>query len=102
MNAARVLRRARRAAGLSQRGLAARSGIAQPAIARIESGAAKPRVDTLDRLLAACGVDLELARRLGAGVDRSQIRALLRLDPAERLRLATQEARNLDLLLGSP
>lgn len=34
----------------------------------------------------------------GTGVDRSQIRAMLSVTPAERLKMLVQEARNLDAL----
>jgi hypothetical protein len=61
--------------------------VAQPTIAKIEVGAADPRADTLRRLLEACGYDLSVERRGGAGVDRTQIRELLRVTPLERLRL---------------
>ena len=57
-----------------------------------------PRVDTLDRLLAGCGEQLGTERRPGFGVDRTSIRALLRLTPAQRIRVATREGRNLELL----
>lgn len=93
MKAARLLRTARRRAGLSQRELADAAGVAQPAIARIESGRVQPRVDTLDRLLEACGWDLEVAPRLGIGIDRTVMRRLLRLSEPERFRLAVDEAR---------
>ena len=96
MDTALTLRQARRAAGLTQRDLANRAGVAQPAIARIESGGVVPRVDTLDHLLRACGHNLQVATRAGTGVDRSVIRQLLRLTPRERLDLAVTEARNLD------
>lgn len=99
MNTATTLRNARRAAGLSQRELARRARVAQPAIARIESGGVVPRVDTLEGLLRACGHNLEVTRRAGAGVDRSVIRELLRLTPRQRLDLAVTEANNLDRLL---
>jgi transcriptional regulator with XRE-family HTH domain len=98
MEAATTLRDARRRAGLTQRALASRSGIPQPAIARIERGTVVPRVDTLDRLLAGCGEQLGTERRPGLGIDRTAIRALLRLTPAQRLRLATREGRNLERL----
>ena len=98
MEATRALRDARARAGLSQRELAAIIGVPQPAIARIESGSVVPRVDTLDRLLAGCGLTLELAPRPGAGLDRTAIRRLLDLTPLQRIRLATREARNLDRL----
>ena len=99
MDAAETLRDARRRAGLSQRGLARRAHTPQPTIARIESHAVVPRVDTLDRLLAACGVALATVPRTGAGIDRTQIRDLRALSPGERLRLAAREGRNLDRLL---
>ena len=99
MNAATTLRDARRVAGLSQRELARRARVAQPAIARIESGGVVPGVDTLEHLLRACGHTLEVRRRAGAGIDRSVIRGLLRLTPRQRLDLAVAEARNLESLL---
>jgi transcriptional regulator with XRE-family HTH domain len=101
MNPASVIARARRRAGYTQRELAARAGLAQPALARLEAGRVIPRVDTLERILRACGRELETARRPGIGVDRSAIRAMLRLSPEERLELAVREARNLDRLLRS-
>ena len=92
----RLIRYARRSAGLSQRELALRSGVPQPAIARIESGRSRPRLDTFERLLRACGVRLDLSPVAGEGVDRTAIRRLLSLSPAERARLAVKEARNLE------
>ena len=75
---------ARRSAGLTQRELSARSGVPQPTIARIESGKQMPRADTLDRLLKACGWELDMALRRGEGEDRSLIRHWLSLTPIER------------------
>ena len=66
----------------------------QPTIARIERGRISPRVDTLERLLHTCGLELDVQPRAGAGVDRTAIRALLKLTPAERAQLAVDEARN--------
>jgi len=86
--AGRMVRDARRRAGLTQRQLAAKAGIPQETIARIERGRVDPRVMTLDRLLEACGLGLESIPRLGIGIDRTQIRALLRLSPSERLAVA--------------
>lgn len=96
MNAARTLRHARRRAGLSQRELATRVGVPQPAVARIESGRVRPRVDTLDQLLRACGESLASVDLIGSGVDRTVMRELLKLSPAERARLAVEEARLLE------
>ena len=91
---------ARRKAGLSQRALAERAGITQATIARIEKGEIDPRSDTVVRLLRACGFELEVMPLSGVGVDRTAIRELLKLSPAQRVRLATQEARNLERSLG--
>lgn len=95
MNSAEVLKIARRQAGITQRQLSVMAGVKQPAIARIERGKVVPRVDTLERLLAACGQALAATRRLGAGVDRTVMRELLTLTPGQRARLAVEESRNL-------
>ena len=95
MDAASLLRYARRRAGLSQRELGRRAGVAQPAIARIERGDISPRIATLDRLLAATGYSIELTPRIGEGVDRSLIRAALERTPEERVRAAGRDGRNL-------
>lgn len=56
--AARLVRQARAAAGLTQAQLARRAGTSQPAVAAYESGAKTPTVATLDRLLGAAGQSL--------------------------------------------
>ncbi len=84
MDAARILRYARHKAGLSQRELATRAGVPQPTVARIESGSVVPRVDTLDRLLFACGMSLEVMPRIGEGVDETLPAGALELSPAQR------------------
>jgi predicted transcriptional regulator len=99
MEASAALRRARSDAGLSQRALARRADVPQPAIARIEQGRVTPRVDTLTHLLAACGRELTLTSRPGQGIDRTVIRRLLKLTPLQRLELAVTEATNMDELL---
>jgi hypothetical protein len=86
--AARMLRHARRRAGLTQRQLAAKTGFPQETIARIESGRVDPRVTTLDRLLEGCGFGLEHLPRLGIGIDRTQIRERLSVSMDERLAVA--------------
>jgi transcriptional regulator with XRE-family HTH domain len=91
MNAGTILREARRGAGLSQRELAHRAGVPQPAVSRIERDHGSPRLDTLDRLLRPCGKILQLAERPGLGVDRTLIRERLRLSPGERARLTVRE-----------
>ncbi|HSL26450.1 MAG TPA: helix-turn-helix transcriptional regulator, partial [Acidimicrobiia bacterium] len=77
MDFGRTIRYCRRRAGLTQRQLAARAGLVQPAIARIESGRVIPRADTLFGLLAACDFGLEL--RAATGLDRCSIKELLKL-----------------------
>jgi transcriptional regulator with XRE-family HTH domain len=94
-----LLRLARKRADLTQRELAERSGIAQPAIARIESGGASPRAATVEKLLAACGFRLKIEPRRGEGVDRTAIRELLELTPDARARLAAEEANRLSAAL---
>lgn len=95
------LMRARAAAGLSQRELARRAGVPQSTVARIETDAMVPRVDTLQRLLRECGVELQLRPRPGAGVDRTQLRERLRLSPLERIEQAAAAARAIAPLRGA-
>ena len=95
MTAKRLLRTARRRAGLSQRALGEAAGIPQSTVARIELGTLSPRIDTLERLLNAAGQALTTERRIGVGIDRTQIHALLRLTPTERARLATANVANM-------
>jgi len=99
--AAALVRRARHSAGLTQRALARRSSIPQPTIAAIETGHQDPRFETFRALVESCGRDVTALVRPGQGVDRTQIRELLRLTPGQRLRLAAQDARGLERLLRS-
>ena len=98
-SAARLLRHARKRAGLTQRQLAQAAGVPQPAVARIEAGSVSPRTDTLERLLIAAGSSLEGTPRLGIGVDRSLIRETLASTPEQRLISAGAAGRNLAALL---
>ncbi len=86
--AGRMVLEARRRAGFSQRQLAARAGIPQETIARIERGRADPRLTTLDRLLGACEFGLEVMPRLGIGIDRTQITERLSVPMERRLAVA--------------
>jgi transcriptional regulator with XRE-family HTH domain len=89
MDAARILNMARRRATLSQRELARRTGIPQSSISRIERGAVSPTVDTLERLLRGCGMELEpVDRPREDDVDRTLIWEQLKLSEAERARWA--------------
>jgi transcriptional regulator with XRE-family HTH domain len=60
MDAAALLRTARRRRGLTQAQLAARVGITQPVVSAYEHGARDPSTGTLRRLLAGTGERLEL------------------------------------------
>jgi transcriptional regulator with XRE-family HTH domain len=93
VSSAADLRYCRLRAGLTQRELGSRVGVPQPAIARIESGRVIPRVDTLRKLLTACGFGFELQPL--PDVDRTAIRELMRASPRHRLDLAAAEANNL-------
>jgi uncharacterized protein len=57
---AALIRRARASAGLSQAELAERAGTSQPALARYETGTTLPTLPTLERLLSACGRQLQI------------------------------------------
>lgn len=93
-----MLREARRRAGITQRDLARRTGVAQPTIARIERGLVDPRVSTLDRLLGECGSRLSAQTAPGFGIDRSQMRELLARTPLERVESLRRDAAGLAAL----
>ena len=61
MTSALLLREARKRAGLTQRQLAERLGVAQPQVARWESGRAAPSFERLKAVLAVCGLDVEIS-----------------------------------------
>lgn len=60
MDVATLITTARRRAGLSQRELAARARTSAAAVCQYERGERVPRVDTLQRLIAAAGSTLVL------------------------------------------
>lgn len=53
----------RRQKGLSQAALAKLAGMTQPEVARLEAAEASPTFDTMARLLAAAGADLDIKFR---------------------------------------
>lgn len=87
---------AREEAGLSQRELAERAGVAQSEIARIESGKREPSIPTLQRILAGAGVELRF--RLAPLDDHDQVLAARqqRRSAGEKKAAATRHAHNLD------
>ncbi len=85
---AALVRDARSRAGLSQRELARRAATAQSVVARIERGQTSPTWETLSRLLAAAGFDLDarLAVRPVVGSHMlGDVARILRLTPEQRL-----------------
>lgn len=88
-SAAALIKESRRASGLTQAELARRINATQPVIARLEREGANPRLDTLNRVIAATGHSLELNLGPPSGLDESMIMANLEMDPRERLRQFT-------------
>jgi transcriptional regulator with XRE-family HTH domain len=86
--ASNLLRTARARSGLTQRDLARRAQTAQSVVARIEQGTTSPTWETLGRLLAAAGFELDAL--LGFPIAESShmlsdVPRILRLSPEERL-----------------
>ncbi len=87
MDAAGLIRRSRALAGMSQSEVAAGAGTSQPAISKYESGVHSPTLETLERILNACGFTLRV--RLGmrdvTDDDAHQIEENLRRSPDSRI-----------------
>lgn len=80
-----LLREARARAGLSQRALAERAGVAQSEIARIENGRQEPGFARLEHLLRAAGYDMKIELRPHDDHDGRLIEQMLALPLEERL-----------------
>lgn len=85
MNGVWLIREARLRAGLTQQELAERTGTTQSAIARWESGQTRPAVETVARLVRACGFELNLRITEPDPSEVSLIERNLALSPEERL-----------------
>lgn len=86
----RLVREARKAAGLTQAELGHRLGMTQSAIAKLESPGANPTVETLDRVLRAAYTRLQISSSpFPEGVDDTLIARDLRQAPGERIAAAT-------------
>ena|SRR5687767_14699677 len=97
---AQLLLEARTATGLTQRELARRAGTAQSVVARVEGGVTSPTWETLERLLAAAGFEIEPVLRPRTIADShmlDDVPRILRLTPEARL----IELRNASRLLTS-
>jgi len=82
-----VLREARWRAGISQKQLAIRTGIAAPAISRIENGHESPSFERFATCLEALGFEpsLELRPLGGSQADPVHLAAEAELTPSQRL-----------------
>jgi transcriptional regulator with XRE-family HTH domain len=86
VDAAAVMVRARRAAGLSQRAVAAIAGVRQPLVCRIETGREQPGLPTLARLVSACGYSLRVElEALPDPGDLALLETTLPLTPQQRV-----------------
>ena len=93
MSAWAILREARARAGLSQRALARRAGVAQSEIARIEAGRQEPAFRTLERLVRAAGFDLRVQLVPHDDHDERLIEEMLALPEEQRLASLAEENR---------
>ncbi|HEY5490257.1 MAG TPA: helix-turn-helix transcriptional regulator [Gemmatimonadaceae bacterium] len=104
ISVAPIVRAVREGAGLSQRALAERAHTTQAVIARIESGASAPSLDTLRRLVTAAGYEVQLSvvrapapdpviEAYKRDVDRTLLLENLRKTPEQRAQTLVAMAR---------
>lgn len=85
MLSADLIYMARRRAGLTQAELARRLGLTQSQLSRWERGKVEPSLETLRRIVRACGLDLTLGLANGDDSYNLHVAANLRLDPEQRI-----------------
>ncbi len=100
MSAADVIYIARQRAGLSQRELGERAGIAQNAVARIENGHVEPSFALVTRLLRAADHDLDFKAVVRERSWEADIRRRLQITPTERVAMAATHSNVLRRLQG--
>jgi transcriptional regulator with XRE-family HTH domain len=100
----RILREARERAGVSQRRLAIRTGIAAPALSRIENGHESPSFERFAACLEALGYEptVELHELAGSEADAAHLAAEAAGTPAERLERLFEWMRFGDRLARAP
>ena len=81
-----LIREARERARLSQADVARRAGTSQPAIARYEAGQARPRFETAQRCVDACGFELRIELERTSAQRRAAAQAALARSVEDRLR----------------
>ena len=101
VTAGQLIREARLRAGLSQREVGERLGRPAPQVARWESGTVDPGFAVVQRVLRACGFDLDEGLVSWDDDLREAIEANLRLSPAERFARALERCAEAGLV-GSP
>jgi len=85
---------------MTQAELAARAGMTQSALARLERGGSNPTIATLDNVIAAAGRRLILiAEPHRPSFDEGQLLERLAMTPGERLANFTASSRNLGALV---
>lgn len=94
--AAGLVLMAREEAGLSQRKLAQRAGVAQSEIARIESGNREPSIPTLQRILSGAGLELHFRLAPIEGHDQTLAARQTRRTASEKKVAAARHARNVE------
>jgi transcriptional regulator with XRE-family HTH domain len=100
--AASMIREARLRSGLTQAELAARLGVSQSAVAKLERERSNPTVETLDRVLRATGHRLQMiAPAWSDGVDVTLLRQELDRTPAERIKSFERMHADLQRLQGA-
>lgn len=102
MDTVGLVRHARRHARLSQRGLAARAGISQSRLARIESGEVDPPLGLLARLIGLCGPRLSAQLVLAAGASPDPRRGPETIEAAAARPVAAERAGRLVAYLQRP
>jgi transcriptional regulator with XRE-family HTH domain len=83
----RILRNARRSVGVTQHELSIRTGVAAPAISRIENGRESPSFERFTALMTGLGFEptVELRELSGSDADPVHLTAEARLTPSRRL-----------------
>ena len=89
MNAAEIVRQARKLRGWTQTELARAARIPQSSVARWESGRVSPRVDSLRRVLEAAGLRVQVELADDDRIDSDQLAERLDWRPIDRLRYLT-------------
>ena len=100
LDPAKLVRTARRKAGLSQRAMAERAGTCQSVVARIETGVTDPSSETLRRLITAAALEVrcDLMPLVSADSHMLQdVARILSMTPEDRL----TEVRNVSRMVAA-